>query len=88
MNQSYVIATSTKVDVSKVDVGKFEDKYFKATEKTTSSKGESEFFESEPEKKVSMKRIPSSCKQVTDRPFDWPAESMKDTDICLMAVES
>ena len=52
VNQSYVIATSTKVDVSKVDASKFEDKYFKAAEKKTSSKGESEFFESEPEKKV------------------------------------
>jgi len=47
-----VIATSTKADISKVDLAQFEDKYFKATEKKTSKKGESEFFESEPEKKV------------------------------------
>lgn len=59
MNASYVIATSTSVDVSKVDVSKFEDKYFKAVEKKTTKKGESEFFESEPEKKVSGLSSPS-----------------------------
>lgn len=54
VNAAYVIATSTTVDVSKVDVSKFEDKYFKAADKKSSKKGESEFFESEPEKKVSL----------------------------------
>merc|ERR1712130_349436 len=51
VNQVYVIATSTKVPVDKVDLSKFEDSYFKATEKKSSKKGESEFFETEPEKK-------------------------------------
>ena len=54
VNQTYVIATSTKVDVSSVDVTKFEDAYFKATEKKTVKKGESDFFETETEKKVSF----------------------------------
>ena len=54
VNQTYVIATSTKVDVSSVDVTKFEDAYFKATEKKTVKKGESDFFETETEKKVSL----------------------------------
>ena len=52
VNQVYVIATTTKVPVDKIDLSKFEDSYFKATEKKTTKKGESEFFESEPEKKV------------------------------------
>lgn len=52
MNQAYVIATSTTVDVAKVETNKFEDTYFKATEKKTAKKGESEFFETQPEKKV------------------------------------
>ena len=60
MNASYVIATSTKIDVSKVDLAKFEDKYFKATEKKTTKKGESEFFESEPEKKVRFSKLCSA----------------------------
>lgn len=48
VNQCYVIATSTKVDVSSVDVSKFSDKYF-AKEEKKAAKGESEFFESEAE---------------------------------------
>ena len=49
VNQSYVIATSTKVDVSGVNVEKFDDKYFgKKVEKKT-KKGEGEFFEAEKE---------------------------------------
>lgn len=52
VNQTYVIATGTKVDIKGVDVSKFEDSYFKATEKKPVKKGESDFFESEPEKKV------------------------------------
>jgi large subunit ribosomal protein L6e len=54
VNQAYVIATSTKVDVSGVDISKFDDGYFKAAEKPREKKGEDEFFkaaESE-EKKV------------------------------------
>ena len=57
MNQTYVIATSTKVNVTGVDVGKFEDSYFKATEKKAVKKGESDFFESEPEKKVNCQAV-------------------------------
>lgn len=48
VNQSYVIGTSTKVDISGVNVEKFDDKYFgKAVEKK--KKGEGEFFEAEKE---------------------------------------
>lgn len=51
VNQAYVIATSTKVDVSGVDTAAFTDAYFKSTEKKTrKSKGEAEFFEDKLEK--------------------------------------
>lgn len=43
VNQAYVIATSTKVDVSKADVGKIADDFFKKAKKAA-KKGESEFF--------------------------------------------
>ncbi|KAK9051607.1 hypothetical protein SSX86_028234 [Deinandra increscens subsp. villosa] len=54
VNQSYVIATSTKVDISGVNVEKFDDKYFgKKAEKKT-KKGEGEFFEAEKEEKNTL----------------------------------
>jgi large subunit ribosomal protein L6e len=47
VNQAYVIATSTKVDVGSVDTAKFDDAYFKPTEKKDKKKGEAEFFQTE-----------------------------------------
>jgi large subunit ribosomal protein L6e len=49
VNQAYVIATSTKIDISSVDVAKYADSYFKK-EVTKKKKGESEFFEAEKDK--------------------------------------
>merc|ERR1712137_877057 len=51
VNQAYVIATSAKVDVSGIDVAKFDDKYFKAEAKETKAKGEEGFFAEEAAKK-------------------------------------
>ena len=51
VNQCYVIATSQKVDVSGVDCGKFDDKYFKKPAKDRSKKSEEDFFKGEAEKK-------------------------------------
>ena len=47
VNQSYVIATSTKVDISGVNADKFDDKYFTKKAEKKSKKGEGEFFEAE-----------------------------------------
>ncbi len=53
VNQAYVIATSTSVDVGSVDVAKFDDGYFKAEKKERTKKGEDGFFaEAEPAQKV------------------------------------
>ncbi|XP_051194618.1 large ribosomal subunit protein eL6 [Lolium perenne] len=49
VNQSYVIATSTKVDISKVNVQKFDDKYFAREKKTRVKKTEGELFETDKE---------------------------------------
>lgn len=49
MNQTYVIGTSTKVDISGVNVDKFDDKYFAKEVERKKKKGENEFFESEKE---------------------------------------
>ncbi|GAB4815573.1 hypothetical protein N2152v2_002619 [Parachlorella kessleri] len=51
VNQAYVIATSTRVDVSGVDAEKFDDAYFKSAEKKQRKQGEKEFFAEAPAKK-------------------------------------
>ncbi|KAM7508985.1 hypothetical protein LguiA_019438 [Lonicera macranthoides] len=51
VNQSYVIATSTKVDLSGLNVDKFVDKYFAKQVEKNKKKGEGEFFEAEKEEK-------------------------------------
>ncbi|KAI8475776.1 MAG: ribosomal protein L6 component of cytosolic 80S ribosome and 60S large subunit [Monoraphidium minutum] len=51
VNQAYVIATSTKVTLPKLDLSKFTDSYFKAAEdKKDKKKGEDEFFKAAAEK--------------------------------------
>ncbi|KVH97067.1 Ribosomal protein L2 domain 2 [Cynara cardunculus var. scolymus] len=54
VNQSYVIATSTKVDISGVNVEKFDDKYFGKQVEKKKKKGEGEFFEAEKEEKNTL----------------------------------
>jgi large subunit ribosomal protein L6e len=49
VNQTYVIATSTKVDISGVDVSKFDDKYSAREKKKKVKKTEGELFETEKE---------------------------------------
>lgn len=54
VNQTYVIATSTKVDISGVDVAKFDDKYFAREKKQKVKKTEGELFETEKEASKSL----------------------------------
>lgn len=49
-----MIGTSTKVDISGVNVEKFDDKYFAKVEEKRKQKGEGEFFEAEKEVKDSI----------------------------------
>jgi len=60
VNQTYVIATSTKVDVSSVNVSKFTDAYFKR-EVEKKKKSESQFFEAE--KETEEKQLPAERKE-------------------------
>jgi len=60
VNQAYVIATSTKLDITSVDVTKYADAYFKR-EVTKKKKGESEFFEAE--KESEEKTLPEERKE-------------------------
>lgn len=54
VNQAYVIATSTKIDVSKVDSSKFDDSYFTAAEKKQRTKPSEEGFFEQEEKKTEL----------------------------------
>ncbi|TYI43346.1 hypothetical protein ES332_A01G162600v1 [Gossypium tomentosum] len=60
VNQSYVIATSSKVDISGVNVEKFDDKYFAKEVDKKTKKSEGEFFEAEKEDK---KELPEDKKE-------------------------
>ncbi|KAG2444307.1 hypothetical protein HXX76_001064 [Chlamydomonas incerta] len=51
VNAAYVIGTSTKVSLPKLDLSKFTDSYFKAVETKSSKKGEKEFFSAADAKK-------------------------------------
>jgi len=64
VNQAYVIATSTSVDVGGVDVAKFDDGYFKAEKKERTKKGEDGFFaDATPEPKARRAlTLPNSIK--------------------------
>ncbi|MBA0702181.1 hypothetical protein Goari_022760 [Gossypium aridum] len=60
VNQSYVIATSTKIDISGVNLDKFDDKYFAKEVENKKKKTEGEFFEAEKEDK---KKLPEDKKE-------------------------
>ncbi|KAL1923637.1 60S ribosomal protein eL6 [Calcarisporiella thermophila] len=51
VNQAYVIATSTKIDISSIQIdGKFNDTYFKKSKDSKKKATEEEFFDSEKKK--------------------------------------
>jgi len=55
VNQAYVIATSTKIDISKVKVdAKYNDDYFRKPKKEPKKKSETEFFATEAKKKKAV----------------------------------
>ncbi|XBH62707.1 large ribosomal subunit protein eL6 [Aegilops tauschii subsp. strangulata] len=66
VNQAYVIATSTKVDISKVNVQKFDDKYFAREKKTRAKKTEGELFESDKEATKNLPDFKKDDQKVID----------------------
>jgi len=59
INQAYVIATSTRLDVTKIDVSKIDDAFF-AKDKKTAAKSPKKDFLSKEEKKVELPAIRKS----------------------------
>ncbi|KAJ1427754.1 Translation protein SH3-like domain superfamily [Sesbania bispinosa] len=84
VNQSYVIGTSTKVDVSAVNVDKFDDKYF-AKEAQKKKKGEGEFFEAEKEEKNVLPQEKKDDQKTVDSALVKAIESVPDLKAYLGA---
>lgn len=66
VNQAYVIATSTKVNVDGVNVEKFDDKYFAKEVEKKKKKGEGEFFEAEKDVSAISAKLNSSEMMLTN----------------------
>ncbi|KAF3442615.1 hypothetical protein FNV43_RR16531 [Rhamnella rubrinervis] len=85
VNQSYVIGTSTKVDISGVNVEKFDDKYFAKVEEKKKQKGEGEFFESEKEEKKLLPQEKKDDQKAVDAPLLKSIEAVPDLKTYLGA---
>ncbi|TID14803.1 hypothetical protein CANINC_004474 [Pichia inconspicua] len=58
VNARYVIATSTKLDISSLDLSKFNVEYFARDNKKSNKKSEKDFFgDVEPKKEIRVERI-------------------------------
>eukprot|EP00250_Pteridium_aquilinum_P001565 c11756_g1_i1 orf=163-855(+) len=84
VNQAYVIATSTKIDVSSVDAGKISDSYFKR-EVAKKKKGESEFFEAEKEEGKSLPQEKKDEQKAVDAKLISIVEAIPDMKSYLSA---
>ncbi|CAL9174671.1 unnamed protein product [Musa hybrid cultivar] len=85
VNQSYVIATSTKVDISGVNADKFHDKYFAKEKKEKTKKGEGEFFETEKEETKSLPQEKKDDQKAVDGPLIKAIEAVPDLKAYLGA---
>ncbi|KAK8633135.1 hypothetical protein V6N13_013989 [Hibiscus sabdariffa] len=85
VNQSYVIATSTKIDVSGVNVDKFDDKYFSKEVVMKKKKSEGEFFEAEKEDKKKLPEDKKEDQKAVDVPLLKSIEGVPDLKAYLAA---
>ncbi|GMI78811.1 hypothetical protein like AT1G74050 [Hibiscus trionum] len=85
VNQSYVIATSTKVDISGVNVEKFDDKYFAKEVLKKTKKGEGEFFEAQKEEKKTLPDEKKEDQKAVDAPLIKAIEGVVDLKAYLAA---
>ncbi|XP_038880885.1 60S ribosomal protein L6-1-like [Benincasa hispida] len=85
VNQSYVIATSTKVDIAGVNVEKFDDKYFSKEVQKKKKKGEGEFFEAEKEEKSALPQDKKDDQKAVDSALLKSIEAVADLKTYLAA---
>ncbi|KAL3641453.1 60S ribosomal protein L6-3 [Castilleja foliolosa] len=85
VNQAFVIGTSTKVDISGVNVDKFDDKYFAKAVEKKKTKGESEFFEAEKEEKTEIPAERKDDQKAVDAPLLTAVDAIPDLKTYLGA---
>ncbi|OVA06372.1 60S ribosomal protein L6E [Macleaya cordata] len=85
VNQSYVIGTSTKIDISGVNVEKFDDKYFTKQAEKKKKKGEGEFFEAEKEEKNTLPQEKKDDQKAVDASLIKSIEGVPDMKTYLAA---
>lgn len=85
VNQSYVVATSTKVDISGVNTDKFDDKYFAKEAEKKKKKTEGEFFEAEKEEKKVLPQEKKEDQKSVDAPLIKAIEGVADLKTYLGA---
>ncbi|XP_023548320.1 uncharacterized protein LOC111806995 isoform X2 [Cucurbita pepo subsp. pepo] len=85
VNQSYAIATSTKVDISGVNAEKFDDKYFSKEVQKKKKKGEGEFFEAEKEEKSALPADRKDDQKAVDTPLIKSIEGVPELKAYLAA---
>ncbi|KAL5700482.1 60S ribosomal protein L6 [Ranunculus cassubicifolius] len=85
VNQAYVIATSTKVDLAGLDVSKYDDKYFAKQVEKKKKKGEGEFFEAEKEEKNLLPQEKKDDQKTVDAALLKTIEAIPDLKTYLAA---
>ncbi|CAN4114675.1 unnamed protein product [Withania somnifera] len=85
VNQAYVIGTSTKVDVSGVNVDKMDDKYFAKEAEKKKKKGEGEFFEEKKEEKNVLPQEKKDDQKAVDAALIKAIESVPELKAYLAA---
>ncbi|KAK9699526.1 hypothetical protein RND81_08G179200 [Saponaria officinalis] len=85
VNQAYVIGTSTKVDLSGVDVQNIDDKYFAKPADKKKKKSEGEFFEAEKEEKEVIPQEKKDAQKAVDGPLTKNIEAVPELKAYLGA---
>ncbi|KAF5445839.1 hypothetical protein F2P56_031523 [Juglans regia] len=85
VNQSYVIATSTKIDIAGVNVDKFDDKYFGKEAQKKKKKGDGEFFEAEKEERNVLPQEKKDDQKAVDAALLKSIEGVSDLKAYLAA---
>ncbi|KAG8071251.1 hypothetical protein GUJ93_ZPchr0006g42304 [Zizania palustris] len=85
VNQAYVMATSTKVDISSVNLDKFDDKYFARAKRIKAKKTERELFETEKEATKNLPDFKKDDQKVIDAELVKAIEAVPDLKTYLGA---